>query len=100
LNYANENYTDGGTANSGSFLITPFDRLNITGFVKELSFMDYRAIKGNSSNLLGGAIEYKMKSGMYWSLNYKKSLIGEGLDLTDDLTKPFETYYFKIGYQF
>jgi hypothetical protein len=100
LNYVNENYTDGGTANSGSFLITPFDRLNITGFVKELSFMDYRAIKGNSSNLVGGAIEYKTKSGIYWSLNYKKSPIGEELGLTDDLTKPFETYYFKIGYNF
>jgi hypothetical protein len=100
LNYANENYTDGGTANSGSFLITPFERLNITGFVKELSFMDYRMIKGNSSNLIGGTIEYKMKNGMYWSLNYKKSLVSEGLGLTDDLTKPFETYYFKAGYNF
>jgi hypothetical protein len=97
LTYSNENYTDGGSANSGGFLLMPFDRLNITGFVKELSFLDYRAIKGKDSNLVGGAIEYNIGSGIYASLNYKKSLTGEELNLTDDLLKPFETYYFKVG---
>jgi hypothetical protein len=100
LDYLNENYTDGGSANSGSFLITLFDRLSISGFVKELSFQDYRAIRGKDSNLAGGAIEYKMRSGVYASLNYKKSLAGDDLNLTDDLLKPFETYYFKMGYNF
>jgi hypothetical protein len=97
LNYENENYTDGGSANSGSFLITPFGGLNITGFVKELSFLDYRAIQGKDSNLVGGAIEYNIGSGIYASLNYKKSLTGEDSNLTDELLKPFETYYFKVG---
>ena len=100
MKYVNESYTDGGSANSGSFLITPIDRLNITGFVKELSFLDYRAVKGNRSNLVGGSIEYKMRSGIYTSLNYKKSLISEDMNLTDDYSKPFETYYFKVGYTF
>jgi hypothetical protein len=100
LNYSNENYTDGGSSNSGSFLITPFDRLSVTGFVKELSFQDFRAVKGKDSNLAGGSIEYKTKSGVYASLNYKKSLLGDDLNLTDDLLKPFETYYFKMGYNF
>jgi len=100
LTYLNESYTDGGSANSGSFLITPFDRLNITGFVKELSFLDYRAIKGKDSNLVGGAIEYRMRNGIYASLNYKKSLVGDDIDLTDELIKPFETYYFKAGCDF
>jgi hypothetical protein len=100
LNYVNENYTDGGSANSGSFLITPIDALNITGFVKELSFLDYRAIKGKDSNLVGGSIEYKMRSGIYASLNYKKSLISEDMNLTDDYLKPFETYYFKVGFNY
>ncbi len=100
LTYANENYTDGGSANSGSFLITPFDRLNITGFVKELSFLDYRAIQGKDASLVGGAIEYNMGNGAYASLNYKKTLAGEDLNLTDQLTKPYETYYFKLAYNF
>lgn len=100
LNYLNENYTDGGSSNSGSFLITPIDRVSITGFVKELSFQDYRVIKGKDSNLLGGAIEYKMRNGVYASLNYKKSLVGDNLDLTDEPLKPFETYYLKMGYNF
>ncbi|MFH1710659.1 MAG: hypothetical protein ABH860_06340 [bacterium] len=100
FDYMNENYTDGGSANSGSFLIVPVDRLNITGFIKELSFLDYRAVKGKNSSLVGGTIEYKMRNGIHSSLNYKKSLIGESLNLTDDLLRPFETYYFKIGYTF
>jgi hypothetical protein len=100
LNYRNESYTDGGCANSGSFLISPFGGLNITGFVKELSFLDYRAVKGVDSDLIGGSIEYDMGGGMNASLNYKKSLTGDDLNLTDDLLKPYETYYFKLGYTF
>ena len=100
LNYMNESYTDGGSANSGSFLITPFDRLSISGFVKELSFQDYRLIKGKDSNLVGGTIEYKMMNGIYSSLNYRKSLVAEDLNLTDEVLKPLETYYFKIGFNY
>lgn len=100
LNYISENYTDGGAANSGNFLITPFDRLNITGFVKELSFQDYRPIKGKDANLVGAAIEYKMKNGINASLNYKRTPPGEDSILTDETAKPFETYYFNAGYNF
>jgi hypothetical protein len=100
LKYKNESYTDGGCANSGSFLISPFSGLNITGFVKELSFLDYRAVKGVDSDLVGGSIECDMGGGMNASLNYKKALTGEDLNLTDDLLKPYETYYFKLGYEF
>ena len=100
LDYCSENYTDGGSANSGSFLFSPLDRLNITGFIKELSFSDFRPVKGKDSDIIGGTIDYKLLNGLYASLNYKKSLANEELDLESDPLKPVETWYFKLGYQF
>ncbi len=100
FNYCNENYKDGGSANSGSFLISPLDRLNITGFIKEFSFSDFRPIQGQDSNILGGTIDYKLVNGLYASLNYKKSLANPELGLESDPLKPVETWYFKLGYQF
>lgn len=93
IDYTNENYTDGGSANSGSVLITPIDRLGITGYVKELSFLKYRPVSNSDPNMIGGSIEYKMKSGIYVSLNYEKAI-------TSEASKPYETYYFKTGYNF
>jgi hypothetical protein len=93
LNYMNENYTDGGSANSAGLLITPWDRLSISGFVKELSFRDYRPVKGGDSNIIGGYVEYKMRSGISTSLNYRKAI-------DEDTIKPYETYYFRSGFNF
>jgi hypothetical protein len=100
IDYCSENYKDGGSANSESFLISPLDRLNITGFIKELSFTDFRPIRGKDSNLIGGTMDYKFLNGVYASLNYEKSLANEELDLESDPLKPVETWYFKLGCQF
>lgn len=89
FNLINEDYTDGGSATSGSFLLTPFERINIIGFVKELSFCDFRPVKGEDSNMIGGTVEYKFKS-ISISLNYKKTLVEGSL-------KPLEATYFQFG---
>ena len=91
LNLENENYTDGGSANSGSILITPIDRVVITGFCRQLSFIDFREIKGQAFSLAGGSFEYRTKMGIYYSLTYKKTNV-------DDLS--FDSSYFKVGYNF
>lgn len=93
IDYNNENYSDGGIANSGSLFITPAERFSITGYVKELSFRDLRVIKGIDSNMIGGQVGYKTKSGISASLNYEKSI-------TKEIFKPFETYFFRLGYNF
>ncbi len=90
LNMTNENYTDGGSATSGSMLMTPLAALTVTGFVKELSFLDFRTIKGKDANMVGGSIEYLTKGGVTLSFNYKKTPFDEDL-------KPYETYYFQAG---
>jgi hypothetical protein len=93
LHLSNENYTDGGSATSGSILVTPIDRVNITGYVKELSFLDFRTIKGKDANMVGGSVEYKIVNGMSVSVNYKKT------PSLDDL-KPYDSAYCKLAYQF
>jgi len=93
MNYTSEYYKDGGTANSGSILITPIEWLSLTGFVKELSFLDYRQIKGKNANLVGGSIQYNTKFGFSASVNYKKTPFGEDF-------KPYDTAYCQLGFQF
>jgi hypothetical protein len=93
LDILNENYTDGGSSTSGSFLITPTDRVSITGFVKAFSFSDLRAIPGEDGNMTGGSIEYKTRNGLRISANYRKTppILEK---------KQFDTAYIKIGCEF
>lgn len=86
----NENYRDGGHATSGDCLITITDKVNITGYVNELSFSDFRPIKGADSNMEGGSIEYKIVQGISASLNYKKTIGGED-------TKPYDATFVKVS---
>jgi hypothetical protein len=73
LNYSSENYKDGGNANSGSIIVTPFDNITLSGSVKELSFLDLRSIHGKAANLVGGSLSYELGSGMSVSVNYIKA---------------------------
>jgi hypothetical protein len=91
INLMNENYTDGGSSNSGGILITPIDRVIITGFCKQLSFADFRDISGKRFDLVGGSLEYRTRMGLSYSLNYKK---------TDVAGSAFDSTYFKAGYNF
>jgi hypothetical protein len=93
LNLTNENYNDGGAATSGAILVTPLPYLSISGYVKELSFLDLREIQGKDANLIGASVEYDSRHGMKYSINYKKTPFG------DDL-KPIESCYCSIGCSF
>jgi hypothetical protein len=89
----NESFNDGGSANSGRLLIIPYDSLMITAFVKEMSFADFRLIKGKDANIVGGSINYKTRFGFSASVNYLKTPGGED-------GKPIDTAYMSIGFQF
>jgi hypothetical protein len=93
LTYVNESYIDGGSANSGSILVTPIENLTLSGFVKELSFTDYRAIAGNIANMVGGTMEYRFNGAYVFSINYKKSPPIED-------KKPYEATYCSLSYDF
>lgn len=93
IGLTNENYNDGGSATSGSILITPIDRVNVTAFVKELSFMDYRPATGKDANMVGGTVDYTTKSGIYLSVTYNKTL-------DTALLRSYDASYCRIGFNY
>lgn len=93
LDLTSENYSDGGSANSGKVFITPSDKFSFTAFVKQLSFDELRPTARGDSDFAGGSLRYRLNDTTSLNYNYLKTPSIETL-------KSYDTSYLTLSFEF